>query len=284
MSTKIYNGIKFNVKDIHDLTEKTFAWRERISVLTEEAKIKFLANIIYSALDGHQLGFLKSNQWKEGSVLRYAIDTYETRLKKTKEQYSSRDPAVDMDFSFTVHPHGDEFYGIVFCERNEWNKEFMDLEWVEPFPYWDNTDPPEGISEEDWDERGCLWDSLIPSGIPARHGFTADCEDTLSQSSYYLSGEQSLREAILANIPPKETRYKKYIDSGLFVIWDKLNPLAPLAEGETWPWSVHVERASRFEAWKKADGDQHIASVEENIKSKILDITMKHLDIEKDKF
>lgn len=35
------------------------------------------------------------------------------------------------------------------------------LDWVDPYYYFDNTDIPKGITEEEWDDRACNWDKAL---------------------------------------------------------------------------------------------------------------------------
>jgi hypothetical protein len=43
------------------------------------------------------------------------------------------------------------------------------------FCYWNNTDQPAGMSDEDWEERREIWDEAISWDPPAERGFTFEC-------------------------------------------------------------------------------------------------------------
>ena len=50
------------------------------------------------------------------------------------------------------------------------DKNVFSTQGLEYFGYWDNSDPMDGLSEEEWKSRGDLWDEVMPSGIPSEDG------------------------------------------------------------------------------------------------------------------
>ena len=51
------------------------------------------------------------------------------------------------------------------------------------FEYWDHTDAPDDMTEEEWDYRKTVWNTVLKSGIPAADGFSYD----VILPSYYPS-------------------------------------------------------------------------------------------------
>ena len=84
-------------------------------------------------------------------------------------------PKFDLDFSISLIPHDGSLYGLVHCGQHEWVAEFLkSTALVEHFPYWNGTDGPEDISEEDWAARGRLWNEILPYfATPSMTGFEA---------------------------------------------------------------------------------------------------------------
>src|SRR3546814_20897990 len=58
-----------------------------------------------------------------------------------------------------------------------WLAAWMQKPGVEPFAYWDHTDPDEGLSRAEWRRRGRIWSAILDrnGGTPAMSGFTAQC-------------------------------------------------------------------------------------------------------------
>src|SRR3546814_10315192 len=88
-----------------------------------------------------------------------------------------RVPQVDFDFEMTLHPFKGRVYGIAFSEQSDWLAAWMQKPGVEPFAYWDHTDPDEGLSRAEWRRRGRIWSAILDrnGGTPAMSGFTAQC-------------------------------------------------------------------------------------------------------------
>lgn len=70
---------------------------------------------------------------------------------------------------------------------------FLRLEGVENFSYWNNTEGPEEIPEEEWEQRGEMWEKLLTTGVPAKDAFTYTILSS-SQVDLCLPTEQGLQE------------------------------------------------------------------------------------------
>lgn len=97
------------------------------------------------------------------------------------ERTHYRDPEVDFSFSMAVIPCNGRVYGLLYTEVAEFDEMWYAEELVERYPYWNNADPPDGISWEEWEERGREWNTVLEmDGIggydaPALRGFSATC-------------------------------------------------------------------------------------------------------------
>lgn len=60
----------------------------------------------------------------------------------------------DVDASWNFWIHENTVYAIPY---GRYKHEALELEFVEEYSYWNNTDPPDGISEEEFYERGKVW-------------------------------------------------------------------------------------------------------------------------------
>ena len=110
------------------------------------------------------------------------------RSKYTKEQYKEkrnelrkwareikhtniRNLIADYEADITIISREDCTLVIVYWEQNFYTKYWEKLDKVEYYGYWNNTDKPDDIIDEEWDERGKEWEkALNKSGIPGENG------------------------------------------------------------------------------------------------------------------
>lgn len=170
MGIRIYNGIKFVSTDFHDVFSQIQSFRPTIADLTKKGVGHYLAHRLATMIDtevanGTELG---------GNYLSKVTNQFSESVDEMKKN-GRRNPIIDFEFKIEIFPHNGEFYGMVFTEKGEWKKEMIAQGWATDFWYWDNTDHDEDISEEDWDERGKLWDAILgPDYVPSQHGVEAD--------------------------------------------------------------------------------------------------------------
>lgn len=97
---------------------------------------------------------------------------------------------ADAEASLTVFAHPTGLYALLFASMGSVHQAFRALEGVEGFAYWNNTDPPEGVDDEAWEQRGEFWDELLgPSGVPAVNGLSATL---IGQDALVLRGLSDL--------------------------------------------------------------------------------------------
>ena len=87
--------------------------------------------------------------------------------------------------------------------KHLWKKKY-----IKDFAYWDNTDPDEEVSEEEWEERERVWDSIDHWQV------SIQWQDYLMRSGFYLDQEEinALKEKEKAI---KETTLKEWLRTEL---------------------------------------------------------------------
>lgn len=173
MSTKIYSGFRFVPSDLNEIHALLMAYRPAVKAAVHAAQCRFLATTAADIIDKAAL-----NGGLAGEPLSIAHDEMRRRQKEVRTT-GYRDPEVDFDFKLAVMPYGERVYGIVFCEQREWQSAFYGQTWVEHWPYWDNTDEPEGVSRRQWANRGKVWDTILAGDEwdrPVGCGFSYDFE------------------------------------------------------------------------------------------------------------
>lgn len=157
MSTKIYNGYKIKAKNLDEV----------LSVI-ESAR-----NSIVSAYNRHVLR--KELIKKLGIILNHAAGI-ETGGAGDKLLYLEKDEIEETqypDLCFYVFPR--KIKDSYFCVLNipgEIEKEVLSfIPQMEYNGYWNNSDQPEEISDQEWDERADSWAAAIPTGLYSTSGF-----------------------------------------------------------------------------------------------------------------
>lgn len=110
-----------------------------------------------------------------------AIDAYARTeilwndLRAKTKQLNLRTPTIDTDFQLVFFPYKKKFLGIAYTEHDEWYESWCKMPGVREYAYWNNTDKPCDISNNEWSARGRAWDKVLGYGdIPSMCGFTID--------------------------------------------------------------------------------------------------------------
>ena len=115
----------------------------------------------------------------------------------------------------TILPCNDEVFLLLFTEESEIHDIFDAMEEIEEYPYWDNTDQPEGMTWEEWEVRGKEWDEAIGDGVPSQNGFGMDILADVLYVKLFPRNEEDVERnpfiATLKHIPDIEERVKRLV-------------------------------------------------------------------------
>jgi len=214
MSTKIYNGYQLGnmtLLQLHQFTQKV---RAKITEVTEELFKQLLAKKIADFVD---LIFLQPSlddvrKWFEEEF----GDTEETfdatqslehlifwgvaeRVEKTKKSLK-RDTEYDLDVSFVLMPIRGKVLALFYAEQDAYREAWESFPEVQPYPYWDNTDPDESVTEKEWNQRERDWKKAWKRGVAAENGFVVEC---------FLRRPFITPGSMLNLVPPFEKRVRK---------------------------------------------------------------------------
>ena len=95
---------------------------------------------------------------------------------KSKEQ-GLRAPGVNTDFELVFFPDGERFLGIGYTEHRPWFDYWLAQPGVSDYAYWSNSDAPDDVPQEEWEQRASDWNRVLGYGIPAMKGFTLQVTD-----------------------------------------------------------------------------------------------------------
>jgi len=225
MSTKIHNGYKLPGMSVTDLNEVCMELRQQaVRTIRDLASVQIATTATYImdllALQKWNVLLAKDGPYKSlksgqgcGSALESAYSYVREAIRKETKSDLRANDTYDFRFSFTVHPVPGCMLACLFVGRDELKKIFEDHMAVEPYPFWDNTDPPEGMDYEAWRERGREWDSAIMDesrgpefyGIPSMNGLV--CEILAEPWSYIWPDE-----ALVAMIREKRPSFERRVN------------------------------------------------------------------------
>lgn len=168
MSIKIYDGMRIpRVLTCYELSE---LWREfeaktkpvlkelhknRVVIDTIHVVDTFLttgkifdytySNLNELDLDKNFFGYIYAMERKIGEILQ----------KETRERYVFN----DFTFDLSVYPMENQTLLYYYSEQNLSLDEFSDD--IELYGYWNNSDKPDSISEEEWEQRKNDWNEAL---------------------------------------------------------------------------------------------------------------------------
>jgi hypothetical protein len=177
MSTKIYYGFQVATSDPKVILNLVQEYREKYWVSDARGKkVLFLSSVVAGATDPDKK-FMSEEFGYEMNAYSLAENMW-NKMRSELMRTGLRNHAVDTDFQIVVFPYQDKFLGIVYTENGKWFKQWLSMPGVSEYGYWNNTDQPDNISDEEWEVRSEVWDEVLGDlGIPSMVGFTIDIHD-----------------------------------------------------------------------------------------------------------
>lgn len=155
MSIKLYNGYKLSFTDIH----KTMKF-----LRGTQYKFEICRNTI---LCKNKL--LMQKDFAKASEVWLNLHKLQIEIKKTQV----REPLLDFSAELTIFPCKDYTLAITFFEHPEYKKLWESLPEVTPYPYWNNSDLPDGVTKDQWAAREVIWGLALRGWkTPATTGLT----------------------------------------------------------------------------------------------------------------
>lgn len=169
MSTKIFNG--YRLADGVDVLEFADRLNEVWAAAAAPTWQNWLTRTAVTCVDRHVvLG---------DSVMITPLVEADTLISRTRRELaasSRRNFGLDLtaQVQFLRDPVTGRTHLLLFTELDDYVRAFESLDGLEPYAYWDNTDPDPAVSDEEWRARAEAWDRAIPSGVPSNHGLSLE--------------------------------------------------------------------------------------------------------------
>lgn len=202
MSTKIYNGFRFQTNNLWRIFEAIEEFREEIAPQAQHRMRDRLAELCVGWMDRRLVG-LKTPDDPTNRALQMGWMKLVDRIQEV-EQAGKRDPEIDFAFQLNIYPVQGTILGIYHSEQDWMAEKWTQQAIVESYPYWNNTDPPKDVSEQEWNHRRQLWNQAldrIEEGRPA--GLQAECVDTRGIA------DPSEVEELVEHVPTLDARLEK---------------------------------------------------------------------------
>lgn len=207
MSTKIYNGMKLPNMSVFELNEMYKILRSKLIPIAQQEYYKFVAKIYQAAYVYVKLGVNICEYNIDMTNLPPKADSDEILLFAKREAcdiisktrnavlWSDAEPDADFEVSLCVLPIPETILCIPCANNNELSKELhrilKEYFHVEEYGYWDNTDKPDELTDDEWDKRRDDWNKALPDalGVPRQNGFVIKLVDSEFDLTKRLGGD-----------------------------------------------------------------------------------------------
>lgn len=195
MSTKIYNGYKLEgVNSIGEVQALLDGFQAKCVIIAEQEAKRM---IVKEAVSLHDEAILRMESalrklGKDEPTFKNCICNVVLDFQKRASDIrrtNSRDPDVDWSCEVAVLKFG---MAMLFTENEAMTKAWEALPRVKPFPYWNNTDKPDDLTNKEWSQRGKQWDMALGgdgNSTPAESGL---CRKMVPVGWHWLGGIKDL--------------------------------------------------------------------------------------------
>jgi len=206
MSTKIYNGYLLDDMNVIELQKFLINFSDLIEVERKKLYYTHLVRIATEIIDKTKYGIHFGHKQY---IKNDTIEPYWTAYRHVEEAVREikmkglRNPSCDFDCQVSIIPIENKILALLYTERQEFTQIWENLEQVSEYGYWNNVDPLESVTDEQWDRRKIDWDLAMPSGVPAK--------TCLSFDPFVLLPEYNIQES-LKYVLDKNARARKIAD------------------------------------------------------------------------
>jgi hypothetical protein len=186
MSTKIYDGKRLpdmSVLELHQFCQKLKAtllpvvkieYIKLIATITQSAYMYMITgqNICKYSVNMKELGEPNS-EFSSHEIFFFAKEQADKLITNTSNATRRIDSESDADFdvSLCVFPLHDKILCIPYANHETLREVLFSADEFSDYGYWNNTDPPTDMSNDEWRQRKIDWYEALPGpGIPRENG------------------------------------------------------------------------------------------------------------------
>lgn len=310
MSTRIHNGIRFSgVADINQFQQVMQDIKKVIETQKEQAIIaqfkRYALDFIYQLIQyesdpAQLLDRLNANKLIENvelsDLLHSSIWGYFTQylaraVNMAKNSGRLMDNECDLKAEIVTFTHNDQLYGMYYFGREgHYEKRFLAHPSVKDFSYWDNTDMPDELDDNEWSLRRDVWNNIFSqSYTPSEVGMTIRLTNPEPDIFYseHMPAQKEVLNNMLALIDDKnavldmfarkfieqEVFHKKMRTYGKEITASVVHNMSQESREQ-----AHIEEASNTDYWQQARGvfEQRLDAflTPEGLKRSLFDIAL----------
>lgn len=210
MSTKIYNGYRSKLPIEALLKEFSVVKQDFVNILETSFLEGLVKHTIIDVLDNTEYKKEKHPFDKE-LIKQYNFAEDVINKSNKYERLFFGDVDIDLAISCSVFPLNGETLILLYSDNSNATKFWEGLGFIEDYHYQNQTDPPEELSEQEWEKRKTDWDLVLGGdgyGRPVDFGYTFTFHDRELPNKFRLF--QKYKDT-LDKFIPEDIRRKKNI-------------------------------------------------------------------------
>lgn len=167
MSTNINGRIaRMSIADFYPLLVGTI--KPEIEELGKQMLNRALAHLVAEHYDRIALAIGdNAHEWQTArDIASYCYHDMSERQQEVKKT-GRRDIEVDHQFEIFLFPQGNQTLMMMNCDQREMIEMFDAHPKIEPYSWWNSTDGPDDLSDQEWAKRESDWMEALPgAGVP----------------------------------------------------------------------------------------------------------------------
>lgn len=153
MSFTVFDGVKIEgVSSITEAFDFLVSFREDMKGIVQEEKARTIKTVACLLYDQYHAG--DTDAFEAHDTRRIPLFTAMQRLREI-------DKGQNTEYIIGLRAIGEHIVAVPFLKDKLSYKLFMDDPRITPWGYWDNVDPDETASEEEWELRKKVWEEVF---------------------------------------------------------------------------------------------------------------------------
>jgi hypothetical protein len=187
MSTKIGHGYLITLNGLNEIHNMLMEFRRRVEEKMIELLHRTMAEDIAAIIDTvtireNYMDVLKSDYEvrshpkPDDSALLIAYLHAQKQNELVINHHSDADPRYNFHCNVTIIPTESKVFALLHSENEEYNQIWESMNGVQAYPYYNHSERPEDVTEEEWEQRKEDWDlAFSESVIPSLSGLVFRC-------------------------------------------------------------------------------------------------------------
>lgn len=262
MSIKIYDGYKLPLLSITDLHKFLLRWRDEMQPIKDELYLRCGAELAVELFDRTQkytAREVEEYDLRNGRIRPlYSSEEYIVKMHKKIKLTGQREPQFDFGCELCLIPTNDSILAIIYTEQSSYKTCWESQPGVISYSYYNNCDPPEGITRSQWKLREKEWMTALEDKHPGGVGLNFDPICERFPSSLQDAGPY---------IPSKSQRAKVLGENSACEEWMKSKEIKELT----------IPLFMEFKQWSKNEGKSIFDKTCQEIENNLCDLTIDKL-------